>query len=133
MKDNAQANAGKFENPALTAKGEPRATVALSGAETLWFNTGTLCNIECVNCYIASSPKNDALVYITADEVRDYLDQIEERNWPVREIAFTGGEPVMNPQQVEITQPPLERGYQVLHQTTGTRPITRNTVLRERI
>ena len=64
-----------------------RATVALRGAETLWFNTGTLCNIECVNCYIASSPKNDALVYITADEVRDYLDQIEERSWPVREIA----------------------------------------------
>ena len=91
MKDIAQANEGKFQNPAVAAKGEPRATVALRGAETLWFNTGTLCNIECVNCYIASSPKNDALVYITADEVRDYLDQIVERDWPVREIAVTGG------------------------------------------
>ena len=67
MKDIVQANAGKFENPKLTAKGEDRATVSLSNPQTLWFNTGTLCNIECVNCYIESSPTNDALVYITDD------------------------------------------------------------------
>jgi hypothetical protein len=128
MKDIAQANEGKFQNPAVTAKGEPRATVALRGAETLWFNTGTLCNIECVNCYIASSPKNDALVYITADEVREYLDQIVERDWPVREIAFTGGEPFMNPQMVEITEASLERGYEVLILTNAMRPMMRKSV-----
>jgi len=71
----------KFSDPFVTAKGDTRASVALSHPETLWFNTGTLCNIECENCYILSSPTNDALVYITADEVRDYLDQIEARNW----------------------------------------------------
>ena len=103
MKDIALANAGKFENPLVTAKGEPRATVSLTHPQTLWFNTGTLCNIECVNCYIASSPTNDALVYITADEVRDYLGQITARNWPVTEVAFTGGEPFMNPQMIEMT------------------------------
>jgi hypothetical protein len=73
MKDLAEANVGKFVDPALTAKGEDRATVALTNPETLWFNTGTLCNIECVNCYIASSPTNDSLVYITTAEVQDYL------------------------------------------------------------
>ena len=85
MKDVVDANIGKFQDPALTAKGEPRATVSLTNPQTLWFNTGTLCNIECVNCYIASSPTNDALVYITADEVRDYLGQITQRNWPDRD------------------------------------------------
>lgn len=127
MKDTAEtpANQGKFVDPAVTAKGEPRATVALSNPETLWFNTGTLCNIECVNCYIESSPSNDRLVYITAAEVSDYLDQLEDRNWNVREIAFTGGEPFMNPEMIEITQASLARGYDVLILTNAMRPMMR--------
>jgi hypothetical protein len=125
VKDIPLANQGKFVNPEVTAKGEPRATVALSDPQTLWFNTGTLCNIECVNCYILSSPTNDALVYITADEVRDYLDQLEARKWDVREIAFTGGEPFMNPQMIEITQAALERGYEVLILTNAMLPMMR--------
>ena len=125
MKDIALANQGKFNDPAVTAKGEPRATVALSDPQTLWFNTGTLCNIECANCYILSSPTNDALVYITADEVRDYLDQLETRQWGVREIAFTGGEPFMNPQMIEMTEAALERGYDVLILTNAMLPMMR--------
>jgi sulfatase maturation enzyme AslB (radical SAM superfamily) len=49
----------KFRDPGLTAKGETRATVALRDLETLWFNTGTLCNLTCRHCYIESSPRND--------------------------------------------------------------------------
>ena len=125
VKDTPLANHGKFVDSALTAKGEARATVALSNPQTLWFNTGTLCNIECVNCYILSSPTNDALVYITAEEVRGYLDQLEARNWGVREIAFTGGEPFMNPQMIEITEASLERGYDVLILTNAMLPMMR--------
>lgn len=129
MKDldarSTQANVGKFQDSRVTAKGEPRATVALSNPQTLWFNTGTLCNIECTNCYIASSPTNDALVYITPDEVRDYLAQLETRNWGVREIAFTGGEPFMNPQMIEITEAALAAGYEVLILTNAMRPMMR--------
>ncbi len=123
-----KANAGKFQDPAVTAKGEPRATVALSNPKTLWFNTGTLCNIECVNCYIESSPTNDALVYITADEVCDYLDQLVVRAWPVTEIAFTGGEPFMNPQMIDILEASLARGYDVLVLTNAMRPMMRKTM-----
>jgi len=126
--DKTVGNQGKFNDPARTAKGEPRATVALRNPQTLWFNTGTLCNIECVNCYIASSPTNDALVYITADEVRDYLDQLEDRAWNVSEIAFTGGEPFMNPQMIEITEASLARGYDVLILTNAMRPMMRKTM-----
>lgn len=127
MKDNAPqiANIGKFQDKLVTADGQTRASVELRNPETLWFNTGTLCNIECVNCYIASSPTNDALVYITTDEVRDYLDQIEERNWPVREIGFTGGEPFMNPEMIDITRASLERGYEVLILTNAMSPMMR--------
>ncbi|MTI01662.1 radical SAM protein [Roseibium sp. RKSG952] len=127
MKDNAPqiANIGKFQNKLVTADGQTRASVEFSNPETLWFNTGTLCNIECVNCYIASSPTNDALVYITAAEVSDYLDQIEEREWPIREIGFTGGEPFMNPEMIEMTRAALKRGYEVLILTNAMQPMMR--------
>lgn len=125
MKDLAQANAGKFIDSKWTAKGEARAHVSLNEPKTLWFNTGTLCNIECVNCYIESSPSNDKLVYISADEVSVYLDQIETRKWPITEIAFTGGEPFMNPQIIEIAHRSLAHGYEVLILTNGMRPMMR--------
>ena len=76
----------KFKDPDITANGDKRASVPLITAKTLWFNTGTLCNIECVNCYIESSPKNDNLVYISPDEVSDFLDQIVERKWATTEM-----------------------------------------------
>ncbi len=127
MNEQRQINFGKFQNPDITAKGERRASVALSNPETLWFNTGTLCNIECVNCYIDSSPQNDQLVYISNDEVSDYLDQLEDRNWGVREIGFTGGEPFMNPQIIDILESALERGYEVLVLTNAMRPMMRKS------
>jgi uncharacterized Fe-S cluster-containing radical SAM superfamily protein len=127
MKDLA-ANTGKFIDPAVTADGSPRATVALTNAQTLWFNTGTLCNITCANCYIESSPTNDALVYINADEVRAYLDQLETRKWGVNEIAFTGGEPFMNPDMIDITRASLERGYDVLILTNAMLPMMRKSM-----
>ena len=78
MADTAQKSLDpvKFKNPDVTAKGEPRAFVRLTKLDTLWFNTGTLCNIECANCYIESSPRNDRLAYLTIDEVCAYLDEI---------------------------------------------------------
>ncbi len=128
MKDLAGANDGKFSDPEWTAKGERRATVALSNPQTLWFNTGTLCNIECASCYIESSPSNDRLVYITTEEVVSYLDQIVGRKWPVSEIAFTGGEPFMNPQMIDMAQASLERGYDVLILTNAMRPMMRRVM-----
>ncbi|MGH1357000.1 MAG: radical SAM protein [Thalassovita sp.] len=119
------ANQGKFRDPLITADGQDRATVALSHPETLWFNTGTLCNITCANCYIESSPTNDALVYMTADEVQTYLDQVAERNWPIHEIGFTGGEPFMNPEMIEMARRSLAAGFEVLILTNAMLPMMR--------
>ncbi|WP_291726881.1 radical SAM protein [Leisingera sp. F5] len=122
------ANLGKFQDAFVTANGQQRASVPLSNPETLWFNTGTLCNIECTNCYILSSPTNDALVYLTEAEVQSYLSQIGERNWPIREIGFTGGEPFMNPEMIAMARAALERGFDVLILTNAMRPMMRKTV-----
>ena len=75
----------KFRDPFLTAKGERRAQVALKVLETLWFNTGTLCNLTCHHCYIESSPKNDRLVYLTAAEVTECLRRDRIRRF--RDVA----------------------------------------------
>ncbi len=132
MKDQVADTAGygKFEHPRLTATGAARASVRLTDPRTLWFNTGTLCNITCANCYIESSPSNDRLVYITAAEVIDYLDQLAEREWPVTEIGFTGGEPFMNPEMIDMARACLERGFEVLILTNAMRPMMRKSVRR---
>lgn len=133
MKDDLHTTAefGKFRDQFLTADGQERASVALQNPETLWFNTGTLCNIECLNCYINSSPSNDALVYISAAEVAGYLDQIKTQDWPIKEIGFTGGEPFMNPDMLAMTRDALERGYKVLILTNAMRPMMRKPVRAE--
>jgi len=113
----------KFRDPAVTATGEPRARVALSGLRTLWINTGTLCNLTCRNCYIESSPRNDRLAYITAEEVAGYLDEIARDGLATEEIGFTGGEPFMNPAFMEMLADALGRGFRVLVLTNAMRPM----------
>ncbi len=121
----AQRRLGKFQDPDWTAGGERRAVVPLDWLETLWINTGTLCNITCRNCYIESSPKNDRLVYITAAEVAAYLDEIGQQQLPTREIGFTGGEPFLNPEILTMVGDALERGLQALILTNALRPMQR--------
>ena len=72
----ARLDPRKFRDPLVTAAGEKRAQVALKSLDTLWFNTGTLCNLACRHCYIKSSPRNDRLVYLSTAEVAAYLDEV---------------------------------------------------------
>lgn len=113
----------KFRDPAVTAKGEARATVRLSALRTLWVNTGTLCNIACRSCYIESSPKNDALVYLTAAEVRGFLDEIERDRLAVEEVGFTGGEPFLNRDLPVMLRDVLGRGLRALVLTNAMKPM----------
>ncbi len=113
----------KFRNPDVTAKGEPRAHVRLNALTTLWFNTGTLCNLTCADCYIESSPTNDRLVYLSCEEVKRYLDEIAATGLPTEEIGFTGGEPFMNPELMPMVELCLERGFRVLVLTNAMRPM----------
>lgn len=113
----------KFSDPYITAKGEQRAWVDLTALKTLWFNTGTLCNLACVNCYIESTPKNDRLVYLTHAEVVSYLDEISREKLTTEEIGITGGEPFMNPEIIPIIGEGLERGFRLLVLTNAMRPM----------
>ncbi|WP_368414583.1 radical SAM protein [Falsiroseomonas sp.] len=127
----------KFQDPALTAAGERRATVGLKGLQTLWINTGTLCNIACASCYIDSSPRNDALSYISPAEVGAFLDEASAHGEPLEEVGFTGGEPFMNPGLLAMLADVLGRpGLSALVLTNAMQPMRRHAAgllaLRER-
>lgn len=111
----------KFTDPDTTAKGETRASVDWDGLKTLWLNTGTLCNIECANCYIESSPKNDRLVYLSRADVTPFLDEIDT----IIEVGITGGEPFMCPDVLGIMEDVMARGHTLLLLTNAMRPMMR--------
>ena len=118
----------KFDDPDLTARGEPRARVGFTGLKTLWVNTGTLCNITCARCYIESSPTNDRFEYFTCVDFAPFLEEVAALADSPIEIGFTGGEPFLNPQIIELMDMALARGHRVLTLTTAMRPMMRQRV-----
>ena len=113
----------KFKDPITTADGSTRAFIEAKKIKTLWFNTGTLCNIECKNCYIESSPKNDRLVYITFEEVKLFIDEAIDKNLGTKEIGFTGGEPFMNKDVLKMIEYSLSKNLKVLVLSNAMKPM----------
>ena len=122
-----------FSDPLATTSGEPRASVALGELSTLWFNTGTLCNIACAGCYIESTPRNDRLIYLSRADFDRFMDEASVRHPELREVGFTGGEPFMNPDVPGMIEGGLIRGYRVLVLTNAMRPMQRHLPLLERL
>ena len=117
----------KFKNQKVTADGSNRAFIEARNIKTLWFNTGTLCNIECKNCYIESSPKNDSLAYLTFDEVKSFIDEAIDKNLGTNEIGFTGGEPFMNKDIMKMIDYSLRKGLKVLVLSNAMKPMLNRT------
>jgi molybdenum cofactor biosynthesis enzyme MoaA len=117
----------KFKNQKVTADGSNRAFIEARNIITLWFNTGTLCNIECKNCYIESSPKNDRLVYLTFEEVKSFIDEALDKNLGTNEIGFTGGEPFMNKDIMKMIDYSLNKNFKVLVLSNAMKPMLNRT------
>ena len=120
------ASSCKFSDPHWTSHGEPRAVVVPTVFKTLWFNTGTLCNLTCAGCYIESSPRNDRLVYLSHEEVSAFLNEALHHYPSIEEVGFTGGEPFMNPDIAEMLQTTLCAGYRALVLTNAMLPMRRH-------
>jgi sulfatase maturation enzyme AslB (radical SAM superfamily) len=94
-------------SPAMAADGFPEAP--LVALDTLWFQVaGTLCNLECTHCFISSSPTNRSHGMMDLATVRRYLAEAAELG--VKEYYFTGGEPFLNPEILEILAAALAQG-----------------------
>ncbi len=116
-------NENTFSNKYTTADGSNRAYVSFTFLKTLWFNTGTLCNLACKGCYVESNPINDKLLYLNFKDVEHYINEIQINNWPCKTIGFTGGEPFMNKDIIEILELCLEKQFKVLVLTNAMQPM----------
>jgi AdoMet-dependent heme synthase len=77
----------------------PRAP--FSHLSTLWVQvTGTWCNLQCVHCINASGPKHPWLKSLDAETVKRHIKEAEALG--VKEIYFTGGEPFLHKDIVEL-------------------------------
>jgi sulfatase maturation enzyme AslB (radical SAM superfamily) len=116
----------KFKEKLKTADGKDRAFVEISQLKTLWFNTGTLCNLTCSNCYIESSPKNDRLEYISFEEFKTFINESIQNELGTKEIGFTGGEPFMNKDIFKMIKYSLDNDFKTLVLTNAMKPMMNN-------
>lgn len=124
--DGAVNPGAKFSDPDITLDGTARARITLRGLKTLWVNTGTLCNVTCEHCYIESSPTNDRLAYFRRRDLITYLDEIAGEGLATEEVGFTGGEPFMNPDLLDMLGDVLGRGLTALVLTNAMLPMHHN-------
>jgi hypothetical protein len=68
--------------------------------DELWFHTGTACNLACPFCLEGSKPGDGRLDRITLDDARPLID--EALGLDVRQLSFTGGEPFIVKDFVDI-------------------------------
>lgn len=88
---------------------EREPTIEIDSLDQLWFQVaGTLCNLTCHHCFISCSPKNDSFGFLSLAEVERRLE--ESVALGVKEYYFTGGEPFLNPEMVDILRAALRFG-----------------------
>ena len=77
------------------------ARVELRHLDNLWVQvSGTYCNIECHHCFNNSGPRATTFGHMTLTAVRQAIDAAAAQG--VREIYFTGGEPFLNAQLLDM-------------------------------
>ena len=97
-------------------------SVSLTHLDELWFQvSGTHCNLTCDHCFISCSPHNRSFGYLSLTDVQSAIVQAKQEG--VREFYFTGGEPFLNPEMVDILCWTLQHGPATV--------LTNGTVLKE--
>lgn len=98
--------------------------VALKHLDNLWFQvTGTLCNIACTHCFNSSGPNVRTFGFLSLERVRTELETAASTG--VKEVFFTGGEPFLHPDLLEMISLSLE--------SAPTTVLTNGTLINDRI
>lgn len=83
--------------------------LALRALDTLWIQvTGTLCNLTCRHCFITCGPNNASHAMMSYEDVMKAVD--DAVGLGVREFYFTGGEPFLHPQILDLIRAVLAVG-----------------------
>ena len=74
--------------------------------DLLWIQVaGTRCNLECVHCFVSAGPDNGRHGLMSRNDVRRAVG--DGLALGVREIYFTGGEPFLHPDMIDILEDTL--------------------------
>jgi molybdenum cofactor biosynthesis enzyme MoaA len=115
----------EHSRPRVQPHADPLAAPVLEPGhiDAVWFQvTGTLCNLRCSHCFISCAPDNEAFGLLPLEEIACRLE--ESAALGVREYYFTGGEPFLHPQIVDILTLSLSYG--------PTTVLTNGTLLKPR-
>lgn len=75
--------------------------IPLAALDQLWFQvSGTVCNLRCAHCFISCAPDNHSFWFMEREQVRRALEESVELG--TKEYYFTGGEPFMHREMVDI-------------------------------
>ncbi len=106
----------------LTPQNEPRGYIQPKQLKELWFHTGTICNLSCHFCLEGSKPGDDRLNKVTLKDIIPFVKEAIDLG--VEKFCFTGGEPFVIPEMIDILSFVLnDRPSLVL--TNGTHPLKR--------
>jgi uncharacterized Fe-S cluster-containing radical SAM superfamily protein len=93
--------------PAAAARRYPEQP--LLHLDTLWIQVaGTVCNLRCTHCFVSCGPGDERHALLSRAEVR--VRVAEALPLGVKEFYFTGGEPFLHPEMIEILADTLEHG-----------------------
>ncbi len=103
-----------------TAKGDNRGFIQPQKLTELWFHSGSNCNLHCSFCYEGSGPGDKRLQALSLEDVLPFLE--EARALGVKRFGFTGGEPFVNKNIIDILDAALDIAP-CLVLTNGTEPL----------
>ncbi len=103
-----------------TAEGDNRGFIQPQKLTELWVHTGSNCNLHCPFCFEGSSPGDTRLQAPNLREVYPFLE--EAKTLGVQKIGFTGGEPFVNRDFMDILDASLDVAS-CLVLTNGTSPL----------
>ncbi|MDI6841024.1 MAG: radical SAM protein [bacterium] len=79
------------------------------------FNLTNACNLRCIHCLMVGQSSKDEL---TTKEVKNILDQLADLG--CFELTFSGGEPLLRDDFVDILEYSFKKGFYVFLLTNGT-------------
>ncbi len=83
-----------------TKEGKSRGYIESGKLKELWVHTGTNCNLSCSFCLEGSYPGNHRLSEPCLEELKPFFEEAIELG--VEKFSFTGGEPFMNKDFINI-------------------------------
>ncbi len=105
----------------LTPQGEKRGYIQPQELHELWIHTGTICNLACPFCFEGASAHSKRIITTSLADIKHLID--EALDLGVKQFSFTGGEPFMNKNFIEILDYCLT--YKpCLVLTNATKPLT---------